>query len=69
MIIPHEDLLVESILLHGRSPGGQQVCDGKSGVRVTHIPTGTAAEVHDRRSGYENRKAAEEMIEWALASK
>lgn len=66
-MIAREDLKIEAIIPYGCSPGGQQVCDGKSGVRVTHIPTGTAAEVHDRRSGFENREVAISMIEWALA--
>lgn len=36
-------------------------------VRITHVPTGTVAEVH-ARSQHQSRNIAMEMIEWALTN-
>lgn len=61
-----EDLKIETVDPPGFVPGGQQVSRYR-GVRVTHLPTNTVAEVHDRRSQWQNRQTCLEMIEWALS--
>jgi protein subunit release factor A len=61
-----EDLKIETVDHPDYQPGGQQVLRHR-GVRVTHLPTMTVAEVHDRRSHWHNRQTCLEMIEWALS--
>lgn len=51
-----------------KSPGGQQVGTPARSIRVTHIPTGTMAQVGDHRSQLKNRNTAFEMLEWAMLS-
>ena len=46
--------------------GGQQAGMPSSAIRVTHIPTGTVAQVGFNRSQHKNKMIAFEMIEWAL---
>lgn len=62
-----EDLKIEIVDPPDYDPGGQHVLRWR-GVRVTHLPTMTVAEVHDRRSQHRNRQTCLEMIEWALSS-
>lgn len=66
MEINRDDLKIETVDHPDYQPGGQQVLRHR-GVRVTHLPTMTVAEVHDRRSHWDNRKTCLEMIEWALS--
>jgi peptide chain release factor len=47
-------------------PGGQQAGMPAAAVRATHLPTGIMAQCGLYRSQHLNRKAALEMIEWAL---
>lgn len=49
-----------------KSPGGQHVGTGPSGVKVTHIPSGIEACVEIGRSQFVNREIAINMIEAAV---
>lgn len=64
-MIPDEDLKTE---LLRDPPGGQHVGTGRSGVRITHIPTGIVAEVEYSRSQHKNREIALDMIAAALTN-
>ena len=48
------------------SPGGQQVSVVRTGVKITHIPTGTVAICEHARSQIKNKNIALKMIETAL---
>ncbi len=61
-LIPHEHLKIEVLR---QSPGGQQV-GTRSGVKVTHVPTGITATVEMERSQHRNREIAMHMIEAAI---
>lgn len=64
-----DDCKVEIIFLATgttKSPGGQQVGTPAHSIRVTHLPTGTMAQVGEKRSQHRNRTLAYEMLEWAL---
>lgn len=63
MINP-EDFLIESYPKH--PVGGQQVTLTRSGVKITHIPTGTVAIVEHCRSQHNCRAVAMNMILCAL---
>ena len=60
------DYLIE---LADPEPRGGQHTNGPqpTGVKITHIPTGTVAISRLGRSQMVNRQIAMEMIEWALA--
>jgi protein subunit release factor A len=64
MDLRNEDLKVESTR---RPPGGQHV-GTETGVRVTHLPTGLAAERKTERSQHRNRSIAIDMILVGLTS-
>lgn len=64
-MIDPSDLKVEVIYPENR--GGQHVGFTATPIKVTHIPTGTVAQV-TCRSQHKARFLAIEMIEWALAS-
>ena len=64
-MIKDEDLKVELIRPHGR--GGQRV-GADTGVRVTHLPSGLAAECDTERSQHRNRSIALDMILGGLTS-
>lgn len=49
-----------------RDRGGQHVAIIYTGVKITHIPTGTEAMSNMARSQHKNRAIAMEMIECAL---
>jgi len=49
-----------------KSPGGQHVGSGPSGVKITHISSGIEAAVDIGRSQHINRLIAIEMIEAAI---
>lgn len=66
MVLKPEDLKIESVDPPGFVAGGQQVGCRHRGVRVTHLPTDTVAEVHHRRSQWKNRETCLQMIEYAL---
>ena len=48
------------------SPGGQHVSVVRSGVKVTHVPTGLIAISDCERSRLKNKNVAIGMIEYAL---
>lgn len=60
-MIPASDLLVQ--VLNGGRGGQHTNGPDLSPVRVTHIPTGTVAEVGHQKSQHRNRHAAIRMIE------
>lgn len=62
-MIPPDDLKTE--LWPPRQKGGQHV-GVQTGIRVTHLPTGTQAIVNTDRSQLINRMIAVEMIEAAI---
>lgn len=62
--IPAEDLKIESS--DPRPVGGQHFGTGPSGVKITHIPTGTEAICRSSRSQHLNREIAMDMILAAL---
>ncbi len=64
-MIQPEDLKVE--VLRKRPPGGQHV-GTDTGIRVTHIPSGLAAECDTERSQHRNRSIALDMILGGLTS-
>lgn len=64
-MIDPADLMIE-IWPPRQSPGGQHVGTGPSGVRITHIPSGTIACVDTDRSQHINRTIAMDMILSAL---
>jgi len=47
-------------------PGGQQVGDPASDIRVTHVPTGIMAQYGESRSQHKCRTVCFEMLEWAM---
>jgi protein subunit release factor A len=49
------------------SPGGQHVSVVRSGVKVTHVPTGLIAISDCERSRLKNKNVAMGMIEYGLA--
>ena len=49
------------------SPGGQHVSVVRSGVKVTHLPTGLIAISDCERSQLKNKNVAISMIEYGLA--
>lgn len=49
------------------SPGGQHVGVVRSGVKVTHLPTGLIAISDCERSQLKNKNVATGMIEYGLA--
>lgn len=59
-----EDFLIESY--PPRQKGGQHVTLTRSGVKITHIPTGTIAIVEHCRSQHNCRTVAMNMILCAL---
>ncbi len=65
MIIPPEELKLEIYPLP-RNVGGQHVGSGPTGVKITHLPTGTIAIVENGRSQHINRLLAIHMLECAL---
>lgn len=62
-MIPPEDLRVESYDPH--PPGGQRV-GVRSGVKVTHLPSGLVAICETERSQHRNRLIAVAMLEGGL---
>ena len=64
MDIPTEHLKVE--IWPPRRQGGQHVGTGPSGVKITHIPSGTEAFVDIGSSQHINKMIAMDMIESAL---
>lgn len=59
------DLKIESYPVI--SPGGQRVGVIRSGVKVTHVPTGLIAISDCERSQLKNKNVAMGMIEYGLA--
>ena len=59
------DLKIESYPVV--SPGGQHVSVVRSGVKVTHVPTGLIAISDCERSQLKNKNVAMGMIEYGLA--
>jgi protein subunit release factor A len=59
------DLKIESYPVI--SPGGQHVSVVRSGVKVTHVPTGLIAISDCERSQLKNKNVAMGMIEYGLA--
>lgn len=65
--IDPKDILIEVYPIEGMDRrGGQQVGSGHSGVRITHLPSGTVAFVNVGRSQHRNKAIAEDMILSAL---
>lgn len=65
MLLLPEDIKVEPSQPRG-PPGGQHVGIGRSGVKVTHMPSGTVAICESCRSQHLNRAVAIRMIEAAI---
>lgn len=59
-ICKDQDIKFESFRCSGK--GGQHVNKTETGVRLTHIPTGTVVESTEERSQYQNRKNALERL-------
>ncbi len=51
-----------------KRPGGQHAGTPATFIRVTHIPTGTVAEVGEMKSQFEQKRIAFGMIELALVN-
>jgi protein subunit release factor A len=71
MEIRNEDCEVRLGNVHCEIPkdlGGQQCGLPNYGVFVKHIPTGFSAHSSWHRSQLKNRRAAMQMIEWAIAN-
>lgn len=66
MINPSE-LKIETLDDPTTRKGGQHVGVPVLGVRVTHVPSGIAAECRFERSQYKNKIIATAMIEYGLA--
>lgn len=66
MIIPNEELRIETIWPDRR--GGQHVGTGHVTIRMTHIPSGTVAQVRNR-SQHHARRIAHDMILTALTDR
>lgn len=66
MIIPDEELQVEAIWDDRR--GGQHVGTASVTIRMTHIPSGTVAQVRNR-SQHQARRIAHDMILTALTDR
>lgn len=49
------------------SPGGQHVSVVRTGIKVTHVPTGLIAISDCERSQMKNKNVAVQMIEYGLA--
>lgn len=64
MDIRNEDLKVEAL----RDPPGGQHVGVRTGVRITHLPTGLMAECESERSQHRNRQIAMDMILGGLTS-
>ena len=62
--IPDGDLKVEAV----RDPPGGQHVGSRTGVRITHLPTGLIAECETERSQHRNRSIALDMILGGLTS-
>ena len=64
MILMPDEIFIE--VYPERPQGGQHVTVTSSGVKVTHIPTGTIAISQMARSQHKNREIAFDMIVAAL---
>lgn len=64
-MIDFNDITIE--VINPYRHGGQYVGTTATPIKVTHIPTGTIAQV-TCRSQHKARALAIEMIEWALSS-
>lgn len=64
-MIRDEDIKVEALRW---PPGGQHV-GSRTGIRITHIPSGLVAECETERSQHKNRSIALDMILGGLTSK
>ena len=62
--ISDADLRVEAL----RDPPGGQHVGSRTGVRITHLPTGLIAECETERSQHRNRSIALDMILGGLTS-
>ena len=62
--IPLLDLLVET---YNPNPGGQQA-GVRTGVKITHLPTGLIAICETERSQHRNRQIAHDMLLGGLTS-
>lgn len=61
----HDELKTE--VIHHPRPAGQYAGATRTGVKVTHIPTGLSAYCDSKWSQNQNKLVAMSMIEWGLA--
>jgi protein subunit release factor B len=66
-VIEIKDSDIKVDFYRGSGPGGQHRNTTDSAVRIRHLPTGIVAQASEHRSQFQNREAAMERLQSALA--